>query len=111
MSAGRVFERGSKVGANRVGSVPAALARVGGLWVLGVGAPELQHETVDDAVEVKAVVEAELDQIHKVGHCDRHSVHVELSHEGALTVPPIDGAVGGKGTGEGRRNVEADPCA
>jgi hypothetical protein len=48
-----------------------------------VGAAELEHEVVDDAVEVEAVVEAALGELHEVAGRDRHLIDEELDGDGA----------------------------
>jgi hypothetical protein len=70
------LERGAAVGAAGAGATR--------LGILGERAPELQHESVNHAVEVDAVVEARLAQVHEVAAGDGELVHEDLGDERAL---------------------------
>ena len=63
------------------GSVPGAGARA--LRVLAVGAAELEHEAVDHAVKMQAVVKAALRELGDVARSERHLVHEELDRDGS----------------------------
>jgi hypothetical protein len=54
------------------------------LGVLGVRAAELEHEVLDDTVEVDAVVELVLDKRKEVS-CNGHSVRVGMQSGQGLT--------------------------
>ena len=54
-----------------------------GLGIRRVGAAELEHEPVDDPVEVKAIVKAGVGEIDEVTGGDGHLVHEDLGLEGA----------------------------
>src|SRR5512138_925832 len=61
--------------------VAGAAARAVG--ILGVLAPELDHEILDDPVEVQPVIEAALGQLHEVARRDGHLVLKDLGGERA----------------------------
>lgn len=44
----------------------------GAPWVLRVGAAKLDHETGDDSMEMKTIVEAGLGEVDEVGRSYRH---------------------------------------
>ena len=58
---------GSPLALKRRPGLGAARARPRGLRVRAVRAPELEHEPVDDAVEVEAVVVPHLDEFNEIG--------------------------------------------
>ena len=84
---------GSPTGFNAEGAVayfkevlsdyPMTGAAAPAVRILRVLAPELDHEALDDAVEVQAVVEPVLHELHEVAGGDRHLVLEDLSTEAA----------------------------
>mmetsp|Transcript_34930 Transcript_34930/g.58458 ORF Transcript_34930/g.58458 Transcript_34930/m.58458 type:complete len:272 (-) Transcript_34930:69-884(-) len=70
------FERGGGRGA------PGPCPRVA--VVPRVGAPELNHEVVDDPVEMDPVVEPGLRQVHEVGGREGHGIQEQFDHKVSL---------------------------